>query len=327
VKRPVDRIIAKLGLPGLVDVLSSQLSGTDLTSLLLEVMHRRAAEVRPAHLKQRYATDRFVAPPTVPFGALRRVEDVLLAACGDRFQMLTLAPLVPLGTHSALATVAQNKIVTTLRNNEVAADPTNALALAAAERRSATLRRDAKSPEPVSIGAFQRVVRAQHVAGPGRFAHFALFGLLSAGRDAGALVFERDAAPAHLDVHVRGLLALGAAQVVVSLTDFSGGRYDAVAQACRAALAGQPSVTCVDDPTRASGNGYYSGFCFKIHASFGGDPMETSDGGIVDWTQRLVGSVKERCFISGLGIDRVALAVQGRVEAQGGNVNSIPEEP
>jgi hypothetical protein len=323
-KRPVDRIIAKLGLPGLLDALGTRLSGTDLTSLLLEVMHRRAAAVRPAHLNQRYATDRFVAPPTATFESLRRVEDALLDACVDRFEMLALAPLVPLGTHSALATVAQNKIVSTLRNNEVAADPTNALALAAAARRRAALAMDPKSPEPVSVGAIQRVVRAQHVAGAGRFAHFALFGLLSAGRDGGALTFERGAAPAHLDVHVRGLLALGATQVVVSLTDFSGGAYDAVAHACRAALSGQPAVTCVDDPTRASGNGYYSGFCFKIHARFGGEAMETSDGGIVDWTRRLVGSAKERCFISGLGIDRVALAAPRRVRRA--HVSSNPEE-
>jgi hypothetical protein len=68
-------------------------------------------------------------------------------------------------------------------------------------------------------------------------------------------------------------------------------------------------VICRNDSARTSGTGYYSGFCFKIDARFGDATMETSDGGIVDWTQRLVGSAKERCFISGLGIDRVALAV------------------
>ena len=77
----------------------------------------------------------------------------------------------------------------------------------------------------------------------------------------------------------------------------------------RAATAPFEVVTCVDDDARESGRGYYQTFCFKVHASFGGAAFETSDGGIVDWTQRLVGSAKERCFISGLGIDRVALAI------------------
>jgi hypothetical protein len=315
-KRPVDRIIAKLGVPGLLDALARQLSGADFTSLMLEVTQQRAARIRPAELLQRHAADRFVAPALATFASQRRVEDALLAAADD-VEIVSLAPLVPLGTHSALATVAQNKIVTTVRNNEVAADPTNALALVAAQRRAEALALDPKSTTRVRLGAFQRVVRAQQMAGAGRFAHFALFGMLSAGRDTGALVFEREAAPSHLIVHTRALLALGATRIVVALTDFTGGGCAAISAACRAALNDLPNVTSTDDPARASGTGYYSGFCFKIHAAFGSGeaPMETSDGGIVDWTQRLVGSVKERCFISGLGIDRVALAV-ARMEEQ-----------
>ena len=127
-------------MPHLIDALAAQLSGADLTSLLLEVMRQRAAAVTPAALLQRYATDRFVTAPTASFNALRRVEDAVLAACAGRYEAIALAPLVPLGTHSAIATVDQNKVLTTLRNNEVAADPTNALALEAATRRGAALR-------------------------------------------------------------------------------------------------------------------------------------------------------------------------------------------
>ena len=104
---------------------------------------------------------------------------------------------MPLGTHSAIATVDQNKVVSTTRHNEVAADPTNALALEAATRRNAELRRDAKSAAVIRLGASQRVVRAQQVSGPGRFAHFQLFGLVTAGRDAGGRAFEAAAAADH----------------------------------------------------------------------------------------------------------------------------------
>ena len=117
--------------------------------------------------------------------ALRRVEDALIAGCADAFEVIALAPLVPLGTHSAIATVDQNKVVATSRHSEVAADPTNALALEAATRRNKALRRDAKSKTLIQLGASQRVVRAQQMSGAGRFAHFHLFGLVSAGRDAG----------------------------------------------------------------------------------------------------------------------------------------------
>jgi len=36
-----------------------------------------------------------------------------------------------------------------------------------------------------------------------------------------------------------------------------------------------------------------------------------ADGGHVDWTQQLVASRKERLMISGLGLDRLALASRG----------------
>ncbi len=296
-------------MPTLVDALAGGLSGADLTSLLLEVMRRRAAFASPSELLQRYATDRFVTAPTVSFRALRRVEDALIAACAARVDVVALAPLVPFGTHSAIATVDQNKVLTTIRNNEVAADPTNALALEASTRRIAALRADPKSTDTVRLGASQRVVRVQHVSGPGRFAHFQLFGLVTAGRDTGGRAFECMAASEHLSIHARALVALGATEIIVSLTDFAEGRSKPTVESVRASLAGIDSVTCADDPGRASGRGYYQDFCFKVHASFGGPAFETSDGGVVDWTQRLVGSAKERCFISGIGLDRVALAL------------------
>jgi hypothetical protein len=311
VKRPVDRIVEKLGMPQLIDALAVRLSGADLTSLLLEVTRRRAAVVTPADLMKRYATDRFVAATTASFSALRRAEDAVLSACADRYEAIALAPLVPLGTHSAIATVDQNKVLTTIRNNEVAADPTNALALEAATRRTVALRADPKSTDVVRLAASQRVVRTQHVSGPRRFAHFQLFGLVSAARDQGGRAFEALAASEHLAIHARALLGLGATEVTVALTDFSRGRSKSIVDSVRDALVGFDAVTCVDAPERTSGRGYYRDFCFKLHAAFGGVALETSDGGVVDWTQRLVGSAKERCFISGMGLDRVALELPG----------------
>jgi len=306
-KSPVERVLAKLGLPTLLELLSSRVSGADLTSLLLETMRRRAANVQPADLLERYTHDRFVAPPTTSWSALRRVEDAITAACGD-YEVIALAPLVPLATHSAIATVDQNKVVTTIRNSEVAADPTNALALEAAARRAAALRADPKSNAIVRLGASQRVVRAQLVSGPRHFAHFQLFGLVCASRDTGGRAFDARAAAEQLTIHARALIALEADEIRIALTDFSGGEWAAVSTAVRNAIAPLPRATCVDDPERASGRGYYQGFCFKVHVRFGDDAFEVADGGVVDWTQRLVGSAKERCFISGIGIERLAHA-------------------
>jgi len=305
---PLDRILRTLGMPTLLDELGERIGGADLTSLLLEVMRRRAGRVRAPELLHRYAGDRFVAAPRASFDSLRRAEDALIAACPP-FEVVALAPLVPLGTHSAIATVDQNNVVSTTRQNEVAADPTNALALEAATRRNAALRADPKSAALVRLAATQRVVRAQQVSGPRHFAHFQLFGFVSAGRDAGSQAFEAAAAAEHLAVHVRAVAALGADAITVSLTDLTGGEAATIKTAARTALAPFAAVGCVDDDARASGRGYYRTFCFKVHARFGADTFETSDGGDVDWTRRLVGSAKERCFISGIGVDRLALVL------------------
>jgi hypothetical protein len=66
----------------------------------------------------------------------------------------------------------------------VASDPTNELALEAAVRRRAGAAR-------VDLAACQRVVRAQAVEGPGLFAHFQLFALVSSARGTPAPVASR----------------------------------------------------------------------------------------------------------------------------------------
>ncbi|SDS69702.1 hypothetical protein [Jiangella sp. DSM 45060] len=133
----LDRVVRRAGGASVFEALVS-LPGSDLTTLQLELMRRRAAALSPASVLERYRRDRFTAPSPLPFAALRRVEDVLLDALAARpepVEVLTPAPLAPLGTHSVLATVDQNKVVSTVRGTDVAADPTNGLALEAAVRR------------------------------------------------------------------------------------------------------------------------------------------------------------------------------------------------
>jgi len=123
------RVLERAGVPGLLELLSEGLEGADLTTLLLEAHRRRAARLTPATVLARYGSDRFVGPGATAFGEMRRAEDAFLRALHPGFEMLVLAPVLPLGAHSAIAAVDQNKVVATIRGSEVAADPTNALAL------------------------------------------------------------------------------------------------------------------------------------------------------------------------------------------------------
>jgi hypothetical protein len=307
------RVVDQAGGEAVLEALADRLSGADLTSLLLEVMRRRADRVTPAEVMRQYSRDRFVRPSDLDLRDLRRVEDAMLGVLPAGFDVLTLAPVLPLGAHSAVATVDPRKVIATVRRTEVAADPTNALALEAAVRRRLLLSSPAGVAEPVRLATSQRVTRAALFSGPVSFAHFQLLGVVTAGRDTGGYAFERSSLLEHLRVGASGLLAAGASSVTLAVTCL-----DAVGEqllgAVREEFAGRaPGVAVADAPEREAGRGYYQRLCFKIFAGFGeSEPIEVSDGGFVDWTAQLLGSRKERLLISGHGLDRVAIMAGSR---------------
>ncbi len=233
---------------------------------------------------------------------LRRAEDLLAACLPADFEVLTLAPLVPLGTHSALGPVSQDKVVTAMRACETAADPTNALALEAA------VRRIANRAGPVRLAAFQRVVRAQQLR-PGYLAHFSLLGLVTAGRDDGGHRFEREAVAEHVRAVAAGLAAAG----------FAPGPAGAdAAHAGRAGDRGRGRRLARGQSGAGTGGGRLrqrppdrpwllprAVLQDQRHGA-GAEWAEVGDGGFTDWAARLTASNKERLLISGVGIDRVA---------------------
>jgi hypothetical protein len=300
------RVVRDAGGAAVMRVLAGELPGTDLTTLLLEVFRRRAARLRPADVLRRYHTDRFVAPGSVGFAALRRAEDAMLGGLSPGFDVLTLAPVLPLGTHYTAGRVDPRKVIATIRGTEVAADPTNGLALEAAVRRRHALDADARSAAPVSLAATQRVARAQFVTGSVTFAHFQLFAMVTAGRDTGSHAFERRHLAEHLSCAVRGLAALGAGRVTIAITCLDEPSAGVLA-AVREELSGRAGVEVSEAPERMSGRDYYRGLCFKVFArSDAGATLEVGDGGFVDWTARLLASRKERLLISGYGVERLA---------------------
>jgi hypothetical protein len=285
--------------------LCERVSGTELTTLLLEVARRRAAKLKPSEVLAQYQRDRFVSPGTVDFRRLRAMERLAIDGVSPRFTPIITAPVVPFGTHSVIAGVDQNRVVTTIRATEVAADPTNSLALEAAVLRRRLLDQDSRSTDLVRLAAVERDLRAQRFDGPRSFAHFSLLGLVTAGRDRGDFQFERTAILEQLRSLVEIMLTAGAESVGIRITDFTG-RYEAVIDLLTEQLDAGP-VTLESWPERTDGRGYYSGLCFKLFGTWESDEIELGDGGFVDWTQRLLQSRKERLMISGLGVERLAL--------------------
>jgi hypothetical protein len=301
----VDRVAREVGGMEVVDRLAA-LSGSDFTTVMLEIVRRRAARETPATVLRRYERDRFVRPGDTPWRSGRRAEDALLGCLPPETEVVSLAPLVPLGTHSALATVDQHKVVTAIRACEVAADPTNALALEAAVRRAR-----ARSGV-VRLAAVQRVVRAQRFPA-GWAAHFGLFATVTAGRDQGSLRFEQAALGEQLRFAVAALRAAGVRRVQVALTPLSDAGQRIAAVTAEALAAGAEADVVIDDD-RVGGRGYYRHLCFKVNAlvdgpvdgTVDGTAEEIGDGGFTDWTAQLLADGKERLLITGYGTDRLA---------------------
>ena len=301
-----DRVLAAVGGTDVVGRLAS-LSGSDFTSLMLAVVRRRAAQETPASLLRRYRSDRFVQPGG-SWQLLRAAEDRMAAHLPPGTEVVTLPPLVPLGTHAVLGPMSQDKVVATMRATEVAADPTNALALeAAVRRRSGDIR------STVRLAAFQRAVRAPRPQ-PGFLPHFSLLGLATAGRDDGGHRFEREAVAEHVRGLAAGLAAAGLGPAQLACTPLSEAG-ETLAAALPAAFAGS-QLDIVTDRQRQAGRGYYRDLCFKLNVRAGPGWAEVGDGGFTDWTARLTASAKERLLISGVGIDRVvALASDNQAPA------------
>lgn len=288
-------------------VLADELSGADLTTLLLGVFARRAGVVSAGDVLRSHRRDRFVGPAEVDALALTRIGLAALEAASDRFEPVVLAPVVPFGTHFATGGTPQNNVVSTIRLTEVAADTTNSLALEAADRRAELLAADPRSDTRVRLAATHRVTRAQNFEGPRSFAHFSLLGLVSAGRDRGNYAFEVENVTEQIEALVDVVRAATEAPVEIRLSAFD----PDLTGHCRDMIdrLRTDSVSASLDDEREHGRGYYRNLCFKLHVESEGELLEIGDGGDVWWTQSLLGNRKERLTIAGLGLDRLAMIV------------------
>ncbi|HEX4213633.1 MAG TPA: hypothetical protein VIA06_09960 [Candidatus Dormibacteraeota bacterium] len=311
-RRWVDRIERRAHLPGLLDGLAGRLPGADLQSLLLAVFQRRARAVRPAELLEQYGRDRMVEPSPADPSALAALDLLAYSLLPEGHRAIELSPVCPLGANSAVATIDQNRVVTTIRNTEVTADSTSALALECALRRRRIRATNPRSSERVGLATSQRVLRPQRYASSSARSHFRLLALATAGRDVGSLGFEMESLLLHLTFYVSLLGELrsrGApvGRVEVALTDLAGGRAPLLEAAVLEPLASRfPGVACSFEPSPPARAAYYETACLHVRAGDGGGAMlELVDGGLTGWTRRLLSDTKERLMISGMGAELV----------------------
>jgi hypothetical protein len=293
--------------PDLLATLAEHLSASELSSLLLEVAQRRAAKRTPAEVRRQYEKDRFVRPSEADPRMLNAIERVAFDAA-EGFTPFTTAPLAALGTCASVATVSQNKIVSTMRGTEVASDTSNLLALECAVRRAA----DPRGPS-VALCASQRLVRAQALERPEFTAHFQLFATVIAGRDPGGRAFEEDAIVRTITVQLTLLRALaerGFACGTLTVALSPDAAFTPIAERAAVTLRARfPDVPVELDGARIAESGYYRGLCFGVWVHRESDRFPLGDGGFTDWVAKLTASRKERCFVGALGTEALATAL------------------
>jgi hypothetical protein len=283
--------------------LAKGLSGSQLGSLLLDVMRERASARAPKQVLAQYARDRFCAPSPIDLRTALALDAQLLEAA-EGFEAIELSPVAPLGTCSSVAPTDQNRVLSALRMTEVVSDPTNVLALECARR----LR--AEPAARVHLATIQRVMRTQPIPkAPGFTQHFRLFVLASGGAEGKDHEFSR----ASLLRHIRTMLgaldrlerhgyAFGARRVDVLAADGQRALGDRVAAELERDLPGRVAREPLD-------HGYYSGgLRYQLWVTApDGAKVFLADGGSFDWLARL-GSNRRAVYVaSGAGAERMAL--------------------
>lgn len=273
--------------------LTEGLSPSELWSLLLDVLARRAASRAPAQLLQQWQRDGFVQPAYIDQRTLVELDGLLLAAAAS-FEALELSPLAPLGSCSVVGLASQNKIVSALRGTEVIADPTNVLALECARR----LARDPAAV--VRLTTCHRCVRAQQVPKlPGFAQHFRIFVLATAGREQKDHAFVVEALLEHVRTQLAALDLLEQHGY-----DFPDRSVTILASPARAALGDRiaDALAGVRVVRGELAHAYYHGLRFQISTrGTNGASVPLIDGGAFDWLAKLTSNRRLVFVASGMG--------------------------
>jgi len=293
---------AKMGYTNLFEELSEKIPASELNTLLLELFRTRAKKVKPVELLRQFEKNRFASPSEVDTINFKEFElRCLKLAKNKGFVPITLSPLAPFGTCSAVAFVDQNNIVTALRGTEVVSDATNVFALLMAKELKKT-----KDNEPLKYAATHRHVRSQALSNPAFTAHFGIFCLATGGVDTGSFSFELDQLLDHVTIH----LAVYSNEFDLSkerllLKIFLKEKNEIFQQKLKDRMKNMNDSMVIQIERQVNPGDYYKLVQFKFFLVRNGQEINLSDGGFVDWTQKLIPNKKHRLVISGIGTELI----------------------
>jgi hypothetical protein len=292
-------------LPSLLSVLN-KLSRTEFNSVLLELFKNYSNKTTSADLVKQYVQNRFVVPSSVNVLIYKTLElEWLQQADNQGFKPIILSPITPIGTSSSVGEINQNNVISALRGTEVVSDATNVLAIKIAA--------DFKNGQPhdvVKYATTHRHVRGQSYTNPAFTAHFGAFCLVSGGMDTGSYQFEIEQLFAHIELHSRLLSKkFGAENLFIKF--YIRQENAPFLQRLQSKLHELSSPFEVIEAYQKGD--YYKTVQFQIDLKYKKINFNLVDGGLVDWTQKMIPNKKHRLFISGCGIEIVHKILENQV--------------
>jgi hypothetical protein len=312
----VTKILQRIGQPDLVRILTEDLTGTELNTILLDVFNDASSKLSPALLLNRYQSNRFVKPADLPVLELKRMElDMLELFKRLSFEPIELSPVSVLGSCSVVATTDQDKVLSALRGTEVLADATNSIALHICDliqNKSLSSRKDM-----ISFSTVQRHIRTQQITGKGFTPHFKIACLVTAGTDTGSFSFEKESLLQHI-------IAMKELYINYYKVNDIGFRFlcrkhgydssERLAEQVREFVIGKhPDISIDIIKTPEKEIDYYKGIQYKVDIRVNGKTYEIGDGGFVDWTQQMLQNKKERMLSTGIGFDFMYRIMRGDI--------------
>jgi hypothetical protein len=219
----IDKVLQRAGAEHVADFLSD-MPGSDLYTLLMEVCSRRVKVLSPADIAREYEENRLVAPCPISQKKLVQADYFAYQVLPETFQTIELSPVGPIGMNAVLGGVSQQNILSSIRGSEIISDPTTALSLEGARQRKLLLNSDLKDSTRVRLATSARCMRLQRFDNiPGFVPHFQIFSLASTGRDNGNESFETESMYEHISFYLNYISALASVydirDVEVDLSD------------------------------------------------------------------------------------------------------------
>jgi hypothetical protein len=305
----LNRIVEQTGVPNITKVLV-EIPNTDFQSLMLEVLERKSDKMGIKEIFSSLEKNPFVAPSETEQSDFVHFDFLAYNLLPAEYKSMELSPLEPFGTNKILAAISQKRILSTTRNSEIVSDPTTVLALHCARERINKIRENPKDAELVSMATSQRIVRQNKLKKDVQRQHFRTFTVMDAGRDIGFETFEKENLKKQLTFFLNvlkkmnedGKYSINEITVVISNVgekeELLGIIRDSVVTDLSKVF---PGVTFTFDLNKQSN--YYKSLCYTIQAKNKNqtEPLTIVGGGMTDWTQKLVGSKKERLLFGSAG--------------------------